>query len=71
MSTNDIAQEGSIGTQTTVREAVEGAEVLTRGRDRPDDCQCLAEYIDADPLPCWACCREGFEVPNPHVEAAE
>ena len=65
MSANDATHEGSIGTQTTVREAVEGAEVLDGGR--PDDCQCLSEYVTDEPIPCWACCREGFETPNPHV----
>jgi hypothetical protein len=70
MSVNDATHEGSIGTQTTVREAVEGAEVLgdeETGDGRPDDCQCLSEYVTDDPLACWACCREGFETPNPNV----
>jgi hypothetical protein len=65
MSVNDATNEGSTGTQTTVREAVEGAVILDD--QRPDDCQCLSEYFGDDPLPCWACCREGFEEPNPHV----
>lgn len=67
MSVNDATREGSTGTQTTVREAVEGAEVLDG--DRPDECQCLGEYTADDPLACWACYREGFETPNPHVGA--
>ena len=31
--------------------------------ERPEDCDCI-EIAD---LPCWPCCRDGFEEPNPNV----
>jgi hypothetical protein len=41
--------------------------VQTDGSDhsneRPDDCEC----IEIGDLPCWPCCTDGFEEPNPHI----
>lgn len=35
------------------------------GTDRPVDCECMDEYVDDDPLPCFPCVRDGFDVVNP------
>ncbi|AFH22142.1 hypothetical protein OSG_eHP18_00160 [environmental Halophage eHP-18] len=35
------------------------------GNDRPVDCECMDEYVDDDPLPCFPCVRDGFDVVNP------
>ena len=32
--------------------------------ERPDDCDCSPFFEE---LPCWPCCRDGFEEPNPNV----
>jgi len=58
------ATDGGIIEATDDGEIIDGDE----NDDRPDDCQCLSEYIDDDPLACWACCREGFDSPNPNVD---
>ena len=52
------------------------AEVLQRDDDsdkrrrRPDDCDC-GDWNDGAELPCWPCYRDGFEFPNPEVNADE
>jgi hypothetical protein len=48
--------------------ADDDGEIIDEGDDRPDDCQCLAEYTDNDALACWACYREGFDSPNPNAD---
>ena len=38
--------------------------------ERPADCDC-EPFMAESSLPCWPCYREGFEEPNPNVEAEE
>ena len=38
--------------------------------ERPADCDC-EPFMRDHALPCWPCYREGFEEPNPNVEAEE
>jgi len=41
------------------------------GNDRPVDCECMDEYVDDDPLPCFPCVRDGFDVVNPNPPTDE
>jgi len=47
--------------------AVEASE-SDHSDERPDDCDCSPLFEE---LPCWSCYRDGFEEPNPNVEAEE
>jgi len=56
-------------TAKPVLKADGGVVVERRATDeRPDDCDCAPSF---DGLPCWACYRDGFEVPNPDARADE
>jgi hypothetical protein len=49
--------------------ADDDGEIIDEGGTdgRPEDCECLGDHTDDDPLPCWACYRDGFETPNPNA----
>jgi hypothetical protein len=71
---SNLAEYTDSGTDTPTTDqddsgaASHGTVPVEDDSQRPDDCECLDEYILDDPKPCWACCREGFDTPNPHPE---
>jgi len=57
------ATDGGIAVSTNESELIDEG-YADKSTERPEDCDCLLNLAPSD-LPCWPCCREGFDAPNP------